>query len=80
LKRLSKIFVKEKIIIVVDDEDRENEGDFWLLLKSDTRNDQFHGYTVEDLCSTDRKPMQRLGLHVMVSNTDPMNYIYGFGI
>jgi 3,4-dihydroxy 2-butanone 4-phosphate synthase/GTP cyclohydrolase II len=30
-----------KIIIVVDDEDRENEGDF--LQRKVTRNDQLHG-------------------------------------
>jgi 3,4-dihydroxy-2-butanone 4-phosphate synthase len=40
-----------KIIIVVDDEDRENEGDF-LQPKSNSRNDQLHGNsrTWIDLC------------------------------
>jgi hypothetical protein len=79
LKRLSKIFVKEKIIIVVDDEDRENEGDFWLLLKSDTRNDQFHGYTVED-CAPLTKADAKIGI-ACYGEVTPIhgNCIYGFG-
>ena len=32
-----------KIIIVVDDENRENEGDFLAAAEMVTRNDQFHG-------------------------------------
>jgi 3,4-dihydroxy 2-butanone 4-phosphate synthase/GTP cyclohydrolase II len=37
-----------KIIIVVDDEDREMKEIFLAAAESNARNDQFHGYLVED--------------------------------
>ncbi len=65
----SRISARAKVVIVVDDEDRENEGDFVTAARQCyTGGDQLHGHTRPraDLRTTDRGTLLKLGLDLMV--------------
>jgi hypothetical protein len=49
-----------------------------ILAAESNRNDQFYGYMAIGLVRPIDWKQKELGLHVMVSNTDPMETAYGF--
>ena len=58
------------MFILVDDEDRENEGDLCIQPDGDARGDQFHGQarSRSDRLSMERDRIEKLGLPLMSAN------------